>query len=477
MKRRTPIESGEDGDAQVPEGKRRNGPIDEFLLAEYDHISQAHFNTVVAISQFFQYYLIIASVPLSAAVVFGDVSEWFVDPVLRGKLANNSLAVALGLTCLSFVGICVMGYIISLRHDALLYARTVNGIRKHFFNGSGLTAEEEQRIRVLPRSTHLPQYFEPRFFLFVVLTFTLIDTLYASSGWWVWLKLGGGHQSWLWAVAAPSLLFHLALYHWLSGYRESHYLRSHTIGVDIDGVLGMHREKFCEVLAKLCDRPQIHPEKLDRIPVRECDGLNLTERDELAVFHEPEYWTGMEPYEKAADVLQRLHDILNYRILIFSWRPWPNWRTISGKERDQCMRSWVRALLAMEGKAARGLRGWVAGSICELRERQWPGYIINRMTELWLRRAGIVYDALTIEKGNVYSPYPRGRSKNRFVAARRSEMRVFVEDELYKAKRLAGICEVVFLIDHPYNQDDRLPNNVVRVRSWAEIYDFVRHNM
>lgn len=45
----------------------------------------------------------------------------------------------------------------------------------------------------------------------------------------------------------------------------------------------------------------------------------------------------------------------------------------------------------------------------------------------------------------------------------------FVEDETEKAKKLAQICDIVFLIDQPYNQEE-LPENIIRVTSWERLY-------
>lgn len=455
-------------------------PLDKFLLAEHEHIAQAHFNTVVAISQFFQYYILIASVPVSAAVAFGKLSDW---SSARSHLINNTLVVALGLTILATVGLCVLGYVINLRHDALLYARTVNGIRRRFFDQSGMTAEAELRFRVLPRSTHLPQYLEPRYFLFVVLTFLLIDTGYCCAGWWVHLHLHGHGLTWLLIPAVIGVVAHLLVYGGLSRHREWSYLRGHIIGVDVDGVLGMHRERFCEVLRDDCGGPDIDPQLLDRMPVRDCMDLEtrdgepceLTEADEVNVFHQPTYWSQMKPYPQAAYVLQRLRDVMDYKILVFSWRPWPNWGKVPKDDRCACLRHWADTLAEV-----RGVSGWRRRAfvwICSVIETRRRWTIIDQMTARWLQQSGIPYDGLTIEKGNVYSPYPRKRTVNRFAAARRWEMRIFIEDDLAKALRLSGICDIVFLIDHPYNQSAPLPNNVIRVKDWMTIYSFVKDNM
>ena len=87
------------------------------------------------------------------------------------------------------------------------------------------------------------------------------------------------------------------------------------------------------------------------------------------------------------------------------------------------------------------------------------------------------------ERGNENIVYARGRYENRFNYARRKRIRFFVEDDWTKAIKLSYVCDVVFLIDHPYNQaveGDRskhadasiignLPANVVRVTSWLEL--------
>ena len=39
------------------------------MIAEYGNISQAHFNTVESISEFFKAYIAIVSLPISVAVI------------------------------------------------------------------------------------------------------------------------------------------------------------------------------------------------------------------------------------------------------------------------------------------------------------------------------------------------------------------------------------------------------------------------
>jgi uncharacterized HAD superfamily protein len=59
--------------------------------------------------------------------------------------------------------------------------------------------------------------------------------------------------------------------------------------------------------------------------------------------------------------------------------------------------------------------------------------------------------------------------------ARYYNLRFFVEDDLEKAVKMAYICDVVFLVDHPYNQQVApLPKNIQRVTTWDEIYNEVK---
>ena len=53
--------------------------------------------------------------------------------------------------------------------------------------------------------------------------------------------------------------------------------------------------------------------------------------------------------------------------------------------------------------------------------------------------------------------------------AKQGGISFFIEDELEKAKKLAQICDIVFLFDQPYNQED-LPDNIIRVSSWEQLY-------
>jgi len=420
--------------------------FDRFMLAEYEHIARAHFATIETISTFFKHYILIISLPIPIAAIFLKSSEW---PLLAYVRAYPYV-VPVCIWALVLAGIAVLCYIINLRHDALLYARTVNGIRKYFYDRSALGVSEEMRIRVLPRTIYKPRYLEWSYFLFVVLAVTIIHTVYAAAGSLMWVKLAnliGWSAIGMWGIPVFMTGLHLLAYWSLSWHRERKYLRSCIVGVDIDGVLTRHREHFCRFLKEHCGK-ELDPKRITRIPVHECKGLGVTRSDEAIVFNRPEYWMDMPARSDAARVLKQLKNILGYRIFLFSHRPWPDFGEIPEDKKANL-------------------------------KRLWTGENLKSITHEWLKKHEITYDRLIIEKGNVYTHDRATRTRNRFIVSQDRQVRVFVEDDFEKAMRLSAICDLVFLIAHPYNevQDSDLPHNLIRVDTWHEIWEYARRVM
>ncbi|MBD3330896.1 hypothetical protein GF354_05210 [Candidatus Peregrinibacteria bacterium] len=108
------------------------------------------------------------------------------------------------------------------------------------------------------------------------------------------------------------------------------------------------------------------------------------------------------------------------------------------------------------------------------------------ITKNWLNKNEIIYNRFIFEKGNDYSSDPRGEFTNRFYVSRRKKIKYFIEDDLEKAVKLSFICDVVFLISHPYNLPNnklsdeinefrsKYPSNIIRVNSWEDIYKNIR---
>lgn len=95
--------------------------------------------------------------------------------------------------------------------------------------------------------------------------------------------------------------------------------------------------------------------------------------------------------------------------------------------------------------------------------------VTNRMaatkddTLKWLDKHGIFhFETLTFVKGSKRQAFEHFGSFD-----------YFIEDSLKNALDVAPLVkEIVFLIDHPYNQADSLPANIMRVTGWTEIMNY-----
>lgn len=196
-----------------------DGPFERFMLGEYSNLAQAFFSAGTTITQFFQYYLIALGVPLTAAGIAVKVSTGTIDVQ---QLEQSRVAGPLGwfFVIVGVVGWLIAGYITNLRLDALLYAHSVNGIRNYFYTLKDLPREIEVRYRVLPRDVDQPGLFEPRFFLFVVLSFALLNGVYIALG---LILLTHGRFVVTVGVFAVSVIAHVVLYALLADRRKSDY--------------------------------------------------------------------------------------------------------------------------------------------------------------------------------------------------------------------------------------------------------------
>jgi hypothetical protein len=203
----------------------------QYLLDEYDHIAQAHFKTMDTLSAFFKHYLLIMSVPISVGVALLSSS----------RNANALALVAVGpwvLVLVAVLGLLLFLYIVNLRMDAILYARTINALRKFFYDRLDVSEETARETCVLPRTRSQPEYLERAYFYPVVSAFALLDGAYCGAAAALVLSqvtpdVRGAAQvlvpptAVLWGVAA-ALMFaavHFWLYSLYAEHREKDYLR------------------------------------------------------------------------------------------------------------------------------------------------------------------------------------------------------------------------------------------------------------
>lgn len=474
----------------------------DFLKEEYRNIAAAHFNAGTTINQFFQFYLLIIGIPVTGAGVlarFGgqafDIGNVLAQPI------TSILAAAIAVS-----GVCMMAHLINLRLEALHYARAVNGIRKYFYKLAKMDVRDELSMRGLPRTITQPRYWEPLRFGWIIAGFGILDGVYSLVPAWIltgWLDISQSadiHLGLTGGCFAAFVLMHFLIYRGLAWHHETHYLRTHVIGLDIDGVISNHREAFCNTLYAATQQT-LSPESISKIPVHECETLRdlhgnrvaVVQQDEYRVFNRSDYWTTMPVYPLAPTVLRELRETFHFRLILFTHRPWPNPGQYQGTmpvdpslswKRLFSPRSWLSECRPFTRDTGQSWLGWVKRKLNGFLEwcRQKP---ITRITEKWLQDRGIAYDRLVVERGNVHVADPRSKGRNRFRLAEELEIRVFVDDDLAKARKLAEICEVVYLIDQPYNQADDLPNNLIRVGkwndstrdAWAELKRHIRENL
>ena len=301
--------------------------FDNFMLKEYDNIAQAHFKTIETISEFFKHYLSLVTIPITVLAVALNLD--IVKEGLSGT--SHPILFSIGLSVVSIlflviaiVGLMVLWHTVNLRLDVLLYARTVNGVRKYYYdNAARIDLATKNKIRVLPQSPLLPEYREFFFFGPVVLSFAFLDSLYlffSIAALEIALSLANPAL-----IIIPPITFfaiYIILYIYFAQQREFNFQRSNAIGIDIDGVLNLHRNQFCKVLEQ--NRwIKITPEQITKIPVHECEGLGVTADDEKTVFNDPSYWIEMPVSLQVAEVISKIKNSFKMNIYLFTSRAWP----------------------------------------------------------------------------------------------------------------------------------------------------------
>jgi len=173
---------------------------DEFMLKEYESIAAAHFDSQAGLRQQFRFYLIIAAVPLTVlGVALNRPSGSGLQVKEIGLLSLPALVSAV------FAGIGFLGMLLSLAmihtaFDSVLYARTVNGVRKYFTDRALDSGVDLQPYFVMPTNKAKPHYFHFRAFFYQHMLISFVNAAY------LWLGIENFHRGWL-ATVVFSVLF------------------------------------------------------------------------------------------------------------------------------------------------------------------------------------------------------------------------------------------------------------------------------
>jgi hypothetical protein len=183
------------------EGTDNTNSFETFLLKEYENIATAHFESQKQFALFFRYYTIFFSIPI--VIYFYDENKNFVSNDQFGWL----------LIFLAVIGSLFFWYAVNLKHEAVLYAQTVNGIRNHFYKP--LSPESQKQLRTLPLDIRKPSFYSPDNPVLWIIT--LVNVLSMVFG---LIKVGLINCCLLGAIGLLFLLGHVLL-NWFLSRRQA----------------------------------------------------------------------------------------------------------------------------------------------------------------------------------------------------------------------------------------------------------------
>ena len=471
-------------------------PFDQFQLEEYKNISTSHYESVKQVSVFFRYYLLILAAPVFILTLIASKDEG-----LRPFLEGREGFVYYNIVCSYFVVVGIIGfliflYVVNLRHDAILYARAVNRVRRYFYEQSDLDIADYEKYVTLPITSSRPKYSEKTFFLPLVLVFSLINCAFVGAG--LFLKRINSpfiFDRWIlpfdvpinvWTICGFLIAFaalHAISFGVLSRKRDNTYLRYYAFGIDIDGVLNNQTEHFVKYLDKLTGK-KIDPRRIKEIPVSLNTELGISDFEEKIVFNTKEYWTELEVKPKAVKRINDFQKRFGLRIAFFSYRDWPQYPDEDKSKIRKAIRS--KNLTPLDdGDLRRITADWLETHKF-LNEREAKLMTGKFLSRFWYRIVSYVrgYKRVVLESGNPnisdtrFSNYYRRDilNRNRFQSSKLHGFRFFVEDFPENAIKLSSLCDYVFMFDEPYNAEHNynFPKNVIRVKTWDDIYHLLK---
>ena len=484
-------------------------PFDEFQLEEYKNISNSHFESIKQVSVFFRYYLLILAAPI---VVFNFISnsQGGIQSFLGGKQAPIYYDIAFSyLVLVSLIGLFIFFYVVNLRHDAILYAKSVNKVRRYFYENSSLLIDEYEQYLTLPIVSTEPKYSQKTFFLPLLMVFSIINCGLLYFGLKLKLLKTPYFGSWhfaldfpltnmlIYVLASVFFLAHIMGYYYLCYKRNSQYLKHYSFGVDIDGVLNNQTSHFVEWLRNMTGM-QINSEDIKEIPVSLNGTLGVSDSDEKLVFNSREYW---ETLPVKLDAAKRINDFqkrFGYNVFFFSYRAWPQYGNDEMAIRQRIIEKGYTPLndneifsITSKWLQSVGIEAMIVdGFISNIK------YRYNRLFK-GVKKVVIEMGNPFISDNRYWNRFQKAiRNNNRFQGANLKGFRFFIEDTAENAIKLSVLCDYVFMFDEPYNKEIKteesnaadidslgrkfkkgytFPKNVIRVSSWDDIYRHLKY--
>lgn len=147
----------------------------DFMLTEYERISNAYFGLRDQVNEWFKAYLTLVGFPLTVLAAVLKIS---------GENISTSLddlpdIVSALLIVVSLLGGFVTLSIISMRMEMILYARTINGVRRYFANADIKLVD----YLILPTCDIKPPFYESwRAIFWQVLLIGILDGIIMFGG-------------------------------------------------------------------------------------------------------------------------------------------------------------------------------------------------------------------------------------------------------------------------------------------------------
>jgi len=195
----------------------------DFMLQEYQQIANAYFGLRDQVNAWFKAYVSLLALPLTLLTAALN----FATPQGIVSITQLPDVVSYLLILVSTLGLFVTLSIVSMRMEMILYARTINGVRRYFAildkEGESTACEDGQssqtlsRYLILPTTDSRPPFFEPwRAMFWQVIAIGVIDGLVlfvavrnlTTACWWGSIGIGLAHA-----------VFHLGTY-WLMAWRR-----------------------------------------------------------------------------------------------------------------------------------------------------------------------------------------------------------------------------------------------------------------
>jgi hypothetical protein len=212
-----------------------NKDASDFMIQEYDRISTAYFGLRDQVNEWFKIYVTLIGLPLTVLAAVTNISAGSTNT----NLSSIPTIVSSLLAVVSLLGVFVTFSIISMRMEMILYARTINGIRRFFADLDKLTISRTQpselaKYLILPTSDKQPPFYEAgRAMFYQVMKIGIMDGLISLVSIQNLFQIG-----WIWSIIAGFGIayIHMFIYKRMADKREAEWKIRFTDNLEVPNI-------------------------------------------------------------------------------------------------------------------------------------------------------------------------------------------------------------------------------------------------